>query len=307
MHGIRGDPGGGKGDRQGMILHPPKAAAKANLIAAPLASLLIRDADGTVLASFERSAYLDLDGRIVAATSSELDPGPLTIGLSEFSATRMVAPGDRVVLRDGRLWIGWTVVDLRSARTWDPSLPPLPDGLAPAGMKRACAVVLEELRARGTQSSVAAQNGLQEALARGLSAIAAFLSGEGTSAATIHAVAEHIAGRGPGLTPSGDDLLTGIIHAITLWPQVAAAAGGAARARDLLVEAAVPQTTRISAAYLEAARLGWATEPWHALARGIVQGPDAVLAAVRRILFTGETSGADAMAGFCWVWHRVVA
>ncbi|MDI6773224.1 MAG: DUF2877 domain-containing protein [bacterium] len=289
---------------------------RADLIAAPLAGLRNRDATGTVLASFERSAYLDLDGRIIAAASGELDPGPLTIGLSEFSAVGTLSPGERVVLRDGRLGIGRAEVDLGGARLWDPALPPLPKDLTPEAaaveMKGVREAVVDELRARGSQSSVAARSvaardGFLETLASGLAAIAAFLSGEGAPGATAHAVAAQIAGRGPGLTPSGDDLLTGIVHAVTLWPKLADAAGGASRVRDLLVNAAVPHTTRISAAYLEAARQGWASEPWHALVRGIGQGPDAARVAARRIMLIGETSGADALTGFCWAWHRVVA
>lgn len=285
---------------------------RADLIAAPLAGLRHREAAGTVLASFERSAYLDLDGRVVAAASAELDPGPLTIGLSEFSAVRTVAPGERVVLRDGGLRIGRAEVDLKDARVWDPALPPLPKDLAPVATKNVRDAVVDELRARASQpsvaaSSVAARDGLLETLASGLDAIAAFLSGEGAPGEAAHAVAAQIAGCGPGLTPSGDDLLTGIVHAITLWPDLADAAGGASRVRDLLVNAAVPHTTRISAAYLEAARQGWASETWHALVYGIGRGPDAARAAARRLLLIGETSGADALTGFCWAWRRVVA
>ncbi len=290
-----------------MILSPPTAATRADLIAAPLAGLRSRDAAGTVLASFERSAYLDLDGHIVAAASSELDPGPLTIGVSGFSAVRTVAPGERVVLRDGRLRIGRAVVDLGGARVWDPTLPQLPRDLAPDAMRGVREAVVNELHAHASRSSVVTRDGLVEALASGLAAIAAFLSGESNPGAAAHAVAARIAGRGPGLTPSGDDLLTGIVYAITLWPTMADAAGGASRVRDLLVSAAVPHTTRISAAYLEAARQGWASEPWHALVRGIGQGPGAARAAVRRLLLIGETSGADALTGFCWAWHRVAA
>ncbi|MDQ7840310.1 MAG: DUF2877 domain-containing protein [bacterium] len=289
---------------------------RADLIAAPLAGLRNRDTAGTVLASFERSAYLDLDGRVIAAASRELDPGPLTIGLSEFSAVGTLSPGERVVLRDGILGIGRSEVDLGCARVWDPALPPLPEDLAPdaalVAMNGVREAVVDELRAHGSESGVTARSaaaggGLLEALACGLDAIAAFLSGESSSGATAHAVVVQIAGRGPGLTPSGDDLLTGIVHAVTLWPKLADAAGGASRVRDLLVSAAVPHTTRISAAYLEAARQGWASEPWHALVAGIGQGPDAVRAAAQRLLGIGETSGADALTGFCWAWRRVAA
>lgn len=275
------------------------------LIAAPLAGLRNGEAYGTVLASFERSAYLDLEGRVVAAASAGLDPGPLTIGLGEFAAVRIAAPGEPVALRDGTLKIGQAEVDLRGARIWNPAIPSLPKDIARTATKCAYKAVVDELHGHGSGAGVAA-DGLLESLASGLDAIAALLSGGSSPDAAAQAVAAQIAGRGPGLTPSGDDLLTGIVHAITLWPELAAPSGGSSRARDLLVNAAIPYTTRISAAYLEAARQGWASEPWHGLARGIVQGPDAARLAARRILLTGETSGADALTGFCWAWRRVV-
>ncbi len=282
-------------------------AIRAGLIAAPLEDLRAYSAAGVVLAAFERSAYLDLDGRILALTASDLEPGPFTIGVDGFSSLGPIAPGELVSLGDGRLRIGQGAVDLGSARVWDPALPPLRQDLAPGLVRDARAAVLAGLGSDAPRSNAGALGGILPELSSGLEAIAAFLSGKSSARTVASAVASRVAGRGPGLTPSGDDLLVGIVHALTLWPSLASAAGGVSQARDTLVGAAIPRTTRISAAYLEAARQGWGSAPWHGLARGIGEGPGAARAAARRILGIGETSGADALTGFCWAWDRVEA
>jgi hypothetical protein len=84
----------------------------------------------------------------------------------------------------------------------------------------------------------------------------------------------------------------------------ASGARGVTEMRETLAAAAISRTTRISGAYLEAARHGWAGEPWHALARSLSGPPDLLRGAVRRLLRIGETSGADALTGFCWVWRE---
>jgi hypothetical protein len=96
------------------------------------------------------------------------------------------------------------------------------------------------------------------------------------------------------------------MHALTLWPGLASHAGGLG-ARTAIAEAARDRTTRISAAYLEAAGAGLATDPWHTLVRSLIQPSGVLRAAVRGMLAVGETSGADALTGFCWAWRRLSA
>jgi hypothetical protein len=143
-------------------------------------------------------------------------------------------------------------------------------------------------------------------LSRGLTAIDALLAGREDPVTVLPVIARDVAGRGPGLTPSGDDLLVGIVLALRLWPGIASSLdGGAQAARDLLVNAAQPRTTRISSAYLETARQGQAAEPWHVLVTSLHRSPAETRRAVRRLLRIGETSGADTLTGFCWAWRRV--
>ncbi len=93
-----------------------------------------------------------------------------------------------------------------------------------------------------------------------------------------------LAGRGPGLTPAGDDVLVGVLFALWVWRP-------ASEWAELIRDATVPRTTTLSAAFIRAAAAGEAVEPWHRLANG---EPDAVAG----ILAIGHTSGADAWAGF---------
>lgn len=104
------------------------------------------------------------------------------------------------------------------------------------------------------------------------------------SVARMARAAGALAGRGSGLTPTGDDVLMGVLYG--LWvrdprPEWLA----------LLVDTAVARTTTLSAAFLRAARAGEATLAWHRLADG---QPDAVA----QIHAIGYSSGAEAWAGF---------
>lgn len=102
--------------------------------------------------------------------------------------------------------------------------------------------------------------------------------------AAIRAATRALAGLGGGLTPSGDDILIGVLYALWVcdrqqdW-------------RDLIVKTAVPRTTTLSAAFLQAAAAAEATIHWHHLVDGRA-------AAVAQIQAIGHTSGRDAWTGF---------
>jgi hypothetical protein len=95
-----------------------------------------------------------------------------------------------------------------------------------------------------------------------------------------------LAGRGGGLTPTGDDVLLGVLYGLWVWyPR-----------RDwlgMIVETAVPRTTTLSANFIRAAAAGEAVWQWHDLANGRTD-------AISNILAIGHTSGTDTWAGF---WH----
>lgn len=111
----------------------------------------------------------------------------------------------------------------------------------------------------------------------------------------ITAVAHHLAGRGTGLTPSGDDFLLGLIFA--LW--VFLPTNQAQTLAHHITTTAISRTTTFSAAWLHAAARGEAHLSWHNLVSALSNDdPPAIQTAVHHILHFGHTSGADALSGF---------
>ncbi|MGH3279791.1 MAG: DUF2877 domain-containing protein [Trebonia sp.] len=106
----------------------------------------------------------------------------------------------------------------------------------------------------------------------------------------------HWIGRGPGLTPSGDDFLVGAIAA--LWCVGAITAQPLSRMGARLEAAAGRQTTDISVEYLHYACRGMATGLLCDLLTALGSADSsAVLAAVGQLRRYGHTSGMDCLLG----------
>ena len=115
--------------------------------------------------------------------------------------------------------------------------------------------------------------------------------------------ARELAGRGPGLTPVGDDVLVGALYA--LW---AADLPDSDRERlcRAIVDGAAGRTTTLSTSWIRAAARGEAGRDWLPLIAALPTCSDTCTeAATIRILSTGHSSGAAALAGFLEVWSAV--
>ena len=112
---------------------------------------------------------------------------------------------------------------------------------------------------------------------------------------SLQSSAQAFAGLGPGLTPAGDDYLVGVMYG--LWSTLAPAE--ATRLSEALAESAGPRTNNISKAWLRAAANGEANADWHQLVQVISSNEVRNITLIlTRIMDTGHTSGADALAGF---------
>jgi hypothetical protein len=115
-------------------------------------------------------------------------------------------------------------------------------------------------------------------------------------AASLQEGAEQLAGLGAGLTPAGDDFLTGFM----LWAWLAHPTPR--RLCNEIVKAAILRTSLLSAAFLRAAAEGECSTAWHQLLDAVLNGKEEQLAkAVGDVLSHGHTSGADTLAGFLWM------
>lgn len=121
----------------------------------------------------------------------------------------------------------------------------------------------------------------------------------------IRQTAGGLAGVGVGLTPSGDDVLAGVL--LALWAALGAYhAGERALLIEAICEAAVPRTTRLSRAFLEAASRGEVDVRWHRLLDALSGASDSRLdEAVHDVLAFGATSGLDMLGGFVSAFKAV--
>lgn len=122
---------------------------------------------------------------------------------------------------------------------------------------------------------------------------AAELAARVVDGGSLTALVRRLVGAGPGLTPSGDDVLCGVLLGLRLL----------GRARDLprLWDAVAPRlsaTTTLSAALLTEAVQGYAVPPLIDLGEALVaDDAGGVAAAAARVLAVGHTSGAELLAG----------
>src|SRR5207247_7353421 len=81
---------------------------------------------GDILATFDRSSYLDMDGQIVALVTPVLLNGPLNIVVDAETFHDRVAAGDTATSTDRGLRAGGIEIELAGAIVWDAALPPWP-------------------------------------------------------------------------------------------------------------------------------------------------------------------------------------
>jgi hypothetical protein len=275
-------------------------------LAGPLARRALSvGAQGRVGAVFERSFYIGLGQRWVCVGAQDLGAGPLNLLLEPWPAGRplraSVGDGDAVTVTERGLSTKRLKISLAGARRWRPEPPP---AFTAQSLARGLAATSALLRTRRPQDGLGLGHGLSlvcsgpmtpgavaplRELARLLRCAAA---GEPYSIAAP-AIAPLI-GLGPGLTPSGDDYLGGVL--------VALSSIGGIRFRDQFWHALEPDlnhgTTDISRAHLAAAAEGLGCAALHACINAILSGrqdllPDAITA----LTGMGHSSGSDMLAG----------
>ena len=103
-------------------------------------------------------------------------------------------------------------------------------------------------------------------------------------------------GLGPGLTPSGDDFLGGMLIALATLP----APSLRAQLLELIENNAQQRTNAISIAHLRAAGAGAGHEALHEILNSLLAGNTKALSAqLTAIDHIGHSSGWDALAGTC--------
>jgi hypothetical protein len=196
-------------------------------------------------------------------------------------------------------------VDYTNAAVWESPQPAAP-ALPPAEiLDRFRRVALAAVEGRGPSpltvallawfGAVSSPDGPAEAWRADLVRLqAALFTGQ---APAVSAVLEGFLGRGSGLTPSGDDLVMGVLLVLSRWGSARTPAIDLeALARSLLL-AARRSTTALSAGLIECAAAGQTDERLTLALDGIVSGTVEVDRCAQALRGWGSSSGLDALAG----------
>ena len=228
-----------------------------------------------VVATTPRALYLAATGDrpVLALLAPDAVRVPFGMVVGEPASPHLaaVSVGDEAVAGDGGVVLGGTSV--RPLRWWDPVVPPLHvvASRAAHGLARLLPPAPAEIADR-------------------LPTLAAALVAAGPRpCAGLAAVARDLVGRGPGLTPAGDDVLAGALVALCSVTPPPTARDALAR----VVRAEAHRTTPVSAALLEEAVRGRAVPQVVDLVRALGRpGDEAGLrSAAAALVAVGHTSG----------------
>jgi hypothetical protein len=281
--------------------------AAANMVGPIAARALRPGARGRVRAVFERCFYVELDSGWVCVGGAGMGAGPLNLNWGWFNWGWSAAPSLPALPRSGEvaridgttLTAGPAAIALAAAEpwvaervgAWDQAS--LARGLAAADTALTRLAPRDGLALLGPADSCQ-RRALLAAAQAPLAHLAQLLGGEPAGQPIDAARLAPLIGLGPGLTPSGDDYLGGLMVALSLV--------GRCGLRDRLWQAVQPltieRTTAISRVHLAAAAEGLGSAALHAALAAILSGAsDRMAAACAGLARVGHSSGWDSLAG----------
>lgn len=285
----------------------------AELIGAGARQRLENSRDATICAVFRRSFYLETAaGDLACIGPRAIGAGPINMICDLPDAIDWQASGlrsdTRVAIARGRFVVaGQYEFDFSAARVWRPA--PLSAGWTGETLRQGLDALDAAAAAYDLSDGLAALarrdgNAMPRARAA-VDALGRWLNEAITDPRQdIPPEIAFLIGLGPGLTPSGDDLIGGAMIALHMFSHVEAA--------DRLAGWALPiarrGTGKFSLAHLEQAAGGQGAEALHRVIAAITDGNEAALKiCLREIDLIGHSSGWDALAGAAAVMRRVAA
>lgn len=255
---------------------------------------------GQVVAVFERSFYAVLDDKWICVGAPEIGSGPLHV-LGPRGPSRRLTPGDSVAVVGSALWIEETpFARFDAASVWTPEAAPrwtissLRTGLHAVDQIWHGDLIEHGLASAGCAEPLDNSPRFVQAAMPGIDALKRIVEGgcERDVRSDPPGLVSLI-GLGPGLTPSGDDLIGGAL--------IALAALGRVDLRDLLWEKCcgyLDRTNEISRAHLATAARGYGAVALHTALHATMSGRvEQIYPAIAAVAAIGHTSGRDAFAG----------
>ena len=271
---------------------------------------VLRSATGAaqVLGHFHHAVDLLIGDDVIALVLPEAGNGPFNVVVSSLPGTPLPRYIDLTWASNALIAGPWQIDFDEETQWWNPRPPWEALTLQPVRLTQLRDIAIREATTRAPMGSpfvellMGQPFPLVTALGRALTA---------NDAVAIHNAAAAIAGLGPGLTPSGDDFLAGVMLAMRITNSELRITHHASRITrhdpcflhlaSCIVAAAAPRTTRLSRAFLHAASRGWADEHWHRLLAALsTEDPAQLEHAAMHVLNHGASSGLDMVAGFLW-------
>lgn len=274
------------------------------------ARILAQGGQASVYGSTSRGCFLLVRSRWVIFLTSAVERGPLTLNLrGDFGALRELRSGTPVEIQAGGLEFLSPALhlDLGQALLWEP--PERPAAMLSPGERRYRQVAVgRQLVAQPGASGAskllsvlldlpAPGDGFDEPVFS-LSEVEILRTAlKSRDVKRILAALEWFLGRGPGLTPAGDDLVAGLLLALHRWGDVLCPGLDLAELSRELLPLAYRNTSTLAANLVECAAVGQADERLVAALDGLMAGNPGPGECAARLLDYGSSSGCDAFLG----------
>lgn len=272
--------------------------------------ILSQESRASMMGVTSRGVFIRTPGPWIIFVTDEPYRGPLTINLSEgLAGLRDLEVGLQVSVTGGELMFpgGERIIGRDDATEWYCSIPSgrvSPISEQHRRLTYLSRQALERGRERGfrdflpslldTELTSRESEVEPEVLSDVMSTRCALAQGD--IEATVSS-ARSLLGLGPGLTPSGDDLLTGLILLLNRWEEILQPNLDLEELNDRFVKAAYERTTTLSANLIECASRGQSDERLVAVVDSVVTGVPGESEGVSHLLGWGSSSGVDALVG----------
>ena len=297
-----------------MVAIPQESKPASNSSHHPASSIgsLARDriqahSNGIIRGLTSRGIFIQTSSRFLFFISFEHHPGPLTINVpSAREAGSELVPGEQVEISSGKISFGGDhlVITAQDLSPWQPgknTSPALPASERHKRLVSASGIVTRNTKVSGLPGVLPfLMPGLEQKkpgqLPHGYENILNLVQELNDVQSTAPII--DLLGAGPGLTPSGDDLIIGLLLTINRWQNITAVRGNLGHFNQQIISAAYQKTTTLSANLIECAAQGLADQRLVAALDWLVSDTGNDVHVIDELLTWGNSSGADAFVGF---------
>jgi hypothetical protein len=273
--------------------------------------ILSNDQDAYISGSTSKGIFIKTSSKWLVFLSFDPFRGPLTITLDEVDSTfKLVSIGNRVKI--GSQSISFPSADFtitgKGGEVWKPVPPstlPLKDARRQHQLINIAEEVMSKKNGVGLSQFLLPLLGLSNADPSprliidlkwtDILQIQKYIRNK--KVASLARLLSNFLGMGPGLTPSADDFIIGILLSLNRWQNLLWTADSLRDLNLQVVEAAYQKTTTLSANLIECAAFGLADERLIDALDWIVTGTARELNIVAHLLEWGNSSGVDAFVG----------